>query len=82
LRNTNNIEYDFEEAKDDSSLLSSVPSNLSIKNDIEQQEFDLAMTYFEMQDKENAKQILNKLIKESQNEEIKIASIELLNKID
>ena len=82
MRNTNNIEYDFEEAKDDSSLLSSVPSNLSIENDIEQQEFDLAMTYFEMQDKENAKQILNKLIKESQNEEIKIASIELLNKID
>ena len=82
MRNTNNIEYDFEEAKDDSSLLSSVPSNLSIENDIEQQEFDLARTYFEMQDKENAKQILNKLIKESQNEEIKIASIELLNKID
>ena len=35
-----------------------------------------------MQDKENAKQILNKLMKESQNEEIKIASTKLLNKID
>ncbi len=82
IRNAKNIQYDFEEAKDDNSLLSSMPSNLSIENDIEQQEFDLAMTYFEMQDKENAKQILNKLMKESQNEEIKIASTKLLNKID
>ena len=82
IRSTKNIEYDFEEAKDDNSLLSSMPSNLSIENDIDQQEFDLAVTYFEMQDKENAKKILIKLVKDSQNEEIKIASINLLKKID
>tara|TARA_B100001029_G_scaffold90677_1_gene74404 strand:- start:3724 stop:5076 length:1353 start_codon:yes stop_codon:yes gene_type:complete len=82
IRNAKSIEYDFEEAKDDNSLFSSMPSNLSIENDIDQQAFDLAATYFEMQDIENAKKILMKLVKDSQNEDIKVASINLLKKID
>jgi len=59
-----------------------MPSNLSIENDIDQQAFDLAVTYFEMQDIENAKKILMKLVKDSQNEDIKVASVNLLKKID
>ena len=82
IRNAKSIEYDFEEAKDDNSLFSSMPSNLSIENDIDQQAFDLAVTYFEMQDIENAKKILMKLVKDSQNEDIKVASLNLLKKID
>ena len=69
-------------AQDDNSLLSSIPAGLSIENDLDQQQFDLAVTYFEMNDQENAKKILNQLIKETQNEKIKTASVNLLNKID
>ena len=82
FRNAKDIQYDFEEAQDDNSLLSSIPAGLSIENDLDQQQFDLAVTYFEMNDQENAKKILNQLIKESENEQIKTASVNLLNKID
>ena len=82
IRNAKDIRYDFEEAQDDNSLLSSIPAGLSIENDLDQQQFDLAVTYFEMNDQENAKKILNQLIKETQNEKIKTASVNLLNKID
>ena len=82
IRNAKDIQYDFEEAQDDNSLLSSIPAGLSIENDLDQQQFDLAVTYFEMNDQENAKKILNQLIKETQNEQIKTASVNLLNKID
>ena len=82
IRNAKDIQYDFEEAQDDNSLLSSIPAGLSIENDLDQQQYDLAVTYFEMNDEENAKKILNKLIKESENEQIKTASVNLLNKID
>ena len=35
-----------------------------------------------MNDQENAKKILNQLIKETENEQIKTDSVNLLNKID
>jgi len=43
MRTSKEIEYDFEEASDDKSKLSSLPSDLSVKNDIDQQQFDLAV---------------------------------------
>ena len=61
---------------------SSIPAGLSIENDLDQQQYDLAVTYFEMNDQENAKKILNQLIKETENEQIKTDSVNLLNKID
>ena len=42
-------------------------TNLSISNDIETQELDLARTYIEMDDWESAEKILNKLISNSKN---------------
>ena len=66
IRDAKNIEYDFEEALDDDSILSSLPSGLSIENDKDQQQFDLAVTYYEMNNIEDAKSILNNLIKTSQ----------------
>ena len=82
IRDSKNIEYDFEEALDDDSVLSSLPSGLSIENDKDQQQFDLAVTYYEMNNMEDAKSILNKLIRNSQDEDIKTASSNLLDKIN
>ena len=76
------IDYDFEEALDDDSILSNIPSDLSIDNNKDQQQFDLAVLYFEMNDIDNAKKILDSLIKESDDDEIKAASNSLLNKIN
>ena len=50
LRNIKNLkeqEYDFEEAKDDDSLLSGLPKGLSIENNEDQQQLDLAAIYIE-----------------------------------
>jgi len=82
IRDSKNIEYDFEEALDDDSVLSSLPSGLSIENDKDQQQFDLAVTYYEMNNMEDATSILNKLIRNSQDEDIKTASSNLLDKIN
>ena len=76
------IDYDFEEALDDDSILSNIPSDLSIDNNKDQQQFDLAVLYFEMNDIDNAKKILDSLIKLSDDDEIKAASNSLLNKIN
>ena len=81
IRASKEIEYDFEEALDNDSSSSSLPPGLSIKNDEDQQEFDLAVTYFEMNDKENAKSLLKNLIKKTQNVQIKEASIDLFEKL-
>ena len=81
MRASKEIEYDFEEALDNDSSSSSLPPGLSIKNDEDQQEFDLAVTYFEMNDKENAKSLLKNLIKKTQNAHIKEASIDLFEKL-
>ena len=81
MRNSKEIQYDFEEASDDKSTLTTLPSNLSIKNDIDQQQFDLAVTYYEMSDKENAEALLTNLIQTTKNSEIRGASEDLLKKV-
>ena len=81
MRTSKEIQYDFEEASDDKSTLSTLPSDLSIKNDIDQQQFDLAVTYYEMSDKENAEALLKNLIQTTKNSEIREASEDLLKKV-
>ena len=82
IKNRKNQEYDFEEAKDDDSMLSGLPQGLSIENNKDQQQLDLATTYFEMDDKENAKKILSILLKDSESDKIKSQANNLLNKIN
>ena len=82
MRASKEIQYDFEEASDDKSILSSLPSDLSVKNDIDQQQFDLAVTYYEMSDKENAEALLKNLIQTTKNSEIRQASEDLLEKVN
>ena len=85
LRNIKNLkeqEYDFEEAKDDDSLLSGMPKGLSIENNEDQQQLDLAAIYIEMNDQENAKKILSNLVKKSDSDQIKKEANNLLNKIN
>ena len=81
MRTSKEIQYDFEEASDDKSSLTTLPSDLSIKNDIDQQQFDLAVTYYEMSDKENAVALLKNLIQTTKNNEIREASEDLLEKV-
>ena len=81
MRTSKEIQYDFEEASDDKSTLTTLPSDLSIKNDIDQQQFDLAVTYYEMSDKENAEALLKNLIQTTKNSEIREASEDLLKKV-
>ena len=81
MRTSKEIQYDFEEASDDKSSLTTLPSDLSIKNDIDQQQFDLAVTYYEMSDKENAEALLKNLIQTTKNSEIREASEDLLEKV-
>ena len=81
MRSSKEIQYDFEEASDDKSTLTTLPSDLSIKNDIDQQQFDLAVTYYEMSDKENALALLKNLIQTTKNSEIREASEDLLEKV-
>ena len=82
IKDSKSIEYDFEEALDDDSILSSLPSGLSIENNKDQQQFDLAITYYEMNNMEDAKSILDNLIKNSEDEVIKTASSNLLDKLN
>ena len=67
--------------RQDKSSLTTLPSDLSIKNDIDQQQFDLAVTYYEMSDKENALALLKNLIQTTKNSEIREASEDLLEKV-
>ena len=85
LRNAKNLkeqEYDFEEAKDDDSLLSGLPKGLSIENNEDLQQLDLAAIYIEMNDQENAKKILSNLVKNSDSDQIKNEASNLLSKIN
>lgn len=85
LRNAKNLkeqEYDFEEAKDDDSLLSGLPKGLSIENNEDQQQLDLAAIYIEMNDQESAKKILSNLVKNSDSDQIKNEASNLLSKIN
>jgi FimV-like protein len=81
MRTSKEIQYDFEEASDDKSTLTTLPSDLSIKNDIDQQQFDLALTYYEMSDKENAEALLKNLIQTTKKSEIRKASEDFLEKV-
>ena len=81
MRTSKEIQYDYEEASDDKSTYTTLPSDLSIKNDIDQQQFDLAVTYYEMSDKENAELLLKNLIQTTKNSEIIKASEDLLEKV-
>ena len=82
MRPSEEINYDFDEAKDDGSSLSSLPPDLSIKNDEDQQQFDLAVTYFEMNDKDNAKSLLENLVQTTHNDELKKSAKNLLDKVE
>ena len=59
-----------------------MPPDLSIKNDEDQQQFDLAVTYFEMNDKDNAKSLLENLVQTTNNDEIKKSAKNLLDKVE
>ncbi len=82
IKTSKEQEYDFEEAKDDNSMFSVLPKGLSIKNNQDQQQLDLATTYYEMNDKDNAKKILSNLAKKSDNDEIKKRVNDLLSKLN
>ena len=79
-RQTKKIDYDFDEAPDTSSSVAGLPKGLSITNNQEEQQLDLAVTYFEMGDLENSKSILDDLIKSSQSDKIKNNAKALLDK--
>ena len=48
-----------------------MPKGLSITNNEEEQQLDLAVTYFEMGDLENSKSILDELMKSTHSDKIK-----------
>ena len=75
------ISYDFDEATDSSSSVDGLPKGLSIKNNHEEQQLDLAITYFEMQDYRNSKTILDDIIKITEDINIKSSAESLLAKI-
>ena len=58
-----------------------MPSGLSVENNEDQQQLDLAIMYFEMDDKERAHNILDDIIDKTDNESIKEDALSLLNKI-
>jgi FimV-like protein len=80
-RQPKKIDYDFEEATDSPSSIEGLPKGLSIQNNQDEQQLDLAITYNEMGDFKNAKTILENLIKSSDNEALKINAQNLLDTI-
>ena len=58
-----------------------MPKGLSIQNNQDEQQLDLAITYNEMGDFKNAKTILENLIKSTDNEALKINAQNLLDTI-
>ena len=75
------ISYDFDEAVDSSSSIDGLPKGLSIKNNYDEQQLDLAITYFEMQDYSNCKIIIDDIIKITEDSNIKESAMNLLDKI-
>ena len=75
------ISYDFDEATDSLSSVDGLPKGLSIKNNHEEQQLDLAITYFEMQDYRNSKTIIDDIIKITEDNNIKSSAESLLAKI-
>jgi FimV-like protein len=79
-RQTKKIDYDFDEAPYTSLSVAGLPKGLSITNNEEEQQLDLAVTYFEMGDLENSKSILDDLIKSTDSDKIKNNAKALLDK--
>ena len=75
------ISYDFDEAVDSSSSVDGLPKGLSIKNNYDEQQLDLAITYFEMQDYSNCKIIIDDILKITEDSNIKESALSLLDKI-
>lgn len=74
----NKIKYDFIEAADNDSKIDGLPKGLSIENNHDEQQIDLAYTYYEMGNYEDAVKILNQIIKNSKITSIKNKAEELL----
>ena len=68
------------ETKPDDAL-SSMPKGLSIKNDPFIQQFDLAITLYEMKDYEKAKTLLNEIIDKAKNQKLIQQAVDLRSKI-
>ena len=71
----------MKEATDSPSSIEGLPKGLSIQNNQDEQQLDLAITYNEMGDFKNAKTILENLIKSTDNEALKINAQNLLDTI-
>ena len=71
--------YDFDNPADEGGI-EGLPSGLSVKNDMDTQQLDLAMTYIEMGNTEDAKAILEKLASSTDNEELRLEAKSLLLK--
>ena len=68
------------ESKTDDAL-SSMPKGLSIKNDPFIQQFDLAITLYEMKDYEKAKTLLDEIINKAKNQKLIQQAVDLRSKI-
>ena len=68
------------ESKTDDALLS-MPKGLSIKNDPFIQQFDLAITLYEMKDYEKAKTLLDEIIDKAKNQKLIQQAVDLRSKI-
>ena len=68
--------YDFDNPADEGGI-EVLPSGLSVKNDLDIQQLDLAMTYIEMGNLDDAKAILEALVNSTDNDNLK-AEAELL----
>ena len=68
--------YDFDNPADEGGI-EVLPSGLSVKNDLDIQQLDLAMTYIEMGNLDDAKAILEVLVNSTDNDNVK-AEAELL----
>ena len=68
--------YDFDNPADAGGI-EGLPSGLSVKNDLDTQQLDLAMTYIEMGNLDDAKAILEVLVNSTDNDNVK-AEAELL----
>ena len=75
------IVYDFDEAPSSGPETTALPSGLSIKNNEDEQELDLASTYIEMGEFDRANAILQNLLKKSENENLKDKARELITSI-
>lgn len=73
------VVYDFEEAPSSGPENQALPSGLSITNNKDEQELDLASTYIEMGELEQAQIILLNLLKKSENKAAKEKASELIS---